>query len=75
MSTTVVTRSVCDGCKCVCERVGAEGDVPPVRWASFSLHFRAEGYGWAGGGHIRRAQLCPDCAAVVEAVLDKAGSQ
>lgn len=69
MTTTVVTRSVCDRCKCVCERVGAEGGVPPVGWASFSLYFRAKGDGWAGGGRARHAQLCPNCAAVVEAAL------
>lgn len=67
MTVRVETVTTCDRCDRVEKRDGAEGDTPPIRWASFRLSYRAPGSGWSGGGRAVDRTLCPDCAALVEA--------
>ncbi len=67
MGTEVYTESVCDRCGEVVRRKGAEGDIPPVEWARFTISYRAPGPGWSGGGARVELTLCSECANAVEA--------
>lgn len=75
MSVKVITRSVCDVCGAVSDQEGANGSHPSPRWATLTLHYRAEptptNHGW--GERIERV-LCPNCADRVEAVVARGGS-
>lgn len=66
MTTQVRTRTVCNRCDREDWRDGAEGDVPPLRWAVFTLSYRAPGAGWSGATRRFTRELCPECADAVE---------
>ncbi len=66
----VITRTICEQCGITDERVGAEGDVPPISWAEAELTYREEGSGWTNNRRITKI-LCPSCALKIEKFLTR----